>query len=211
MLVAPARDRSLLPDASLLGARFEDLDPARVDGTARAIVALRSWLRAASATRSDGTGAPESGVALVGDTGTGKTHLLTAAASALAGALGDGIASSGYRVILVGEAQLHEYLRRCWSSGDDASRLRRAIAGQNRSWLFLDDLGVAGSDERFAQEVGDLLLRRHATRFRALTVVSSNLKLSQIERVYGARVASRLFESLLVYTLAGEDQRRPPR
>jgi DNA replication protein DnaC len=208
----PGRDGSLLPDASLRSARFEDLDPSRVRGCARAAEALEAWCLSAAGTQPDGSGGPASGLVLQGDTGTGKTHLLNAAARRLSALLPPGPASTGYRVILLGEAQLHAHVRGCWSRGEPfPERLRAAVSGRNRSWLFLDDLGTEASDERWCAEMADLLILRHASRFRALTVVSTNLTLPRIEERYGARCASRLRETLLLHRLEGDDQRRPRR
>lgn len=209
---APARDRALLPDAGLLSATFEGLEPDRVPGQARAAEALLSWVAEAALAGPRGEDSPASGIVLVGGTGTGKTHLLTAAARALTAALPDGSASGGYRVILAGEAQLHAYTRACWARGEPMpDRLRRALSGSNRSWLFLDDLGTAAGDERWCQEMADILVLRHASPFKALTVVSTNVPLPRLEDHYGARCASRLREVLLRYGIDGDDQRRPRR
>lgn len=210
MLVPTARDKLLLPDAQLFGSTFDDIDPDRVPGTGNALAAVRAWSALAASTKPNGDDAPPTGLAFVGGTGTGKTLLLNALATDLAARLGDNV-SSGYRLLVLGEAQLHTHIRRCWEGHDSADRLRRAIAGANRSWLLLDDLGVSTDDERFVKEVGDLLLRRHASRFRTCTVVTTNLTLPRIERIYGARVASRLFETVLTYRLDGDDQRSPTR
>lgn len=213
---APGRERALLPDAALLasGASFEALDAGRVDGCAKAAAALSGWCEAAARTAPDGTGAPPAGIVLHGPAGTGKTHLLTAAARRLSGLLPAEVSASPYRVLLVGEAQLHVYARACWSRGEGLpDRLRRAIAGQNRGWLLLDDLGAARDDARWREEMADLLLLRHASPYRTLTVLSTNLPLAEIDDLYGAhgRVGSRLREMLLLYRLDGPDQRRPRR
>lgn len=210
--LAPGRERSLFPDAGLLSARFEDLDPDRVSGSVRAAAALAEWVPAAAAVAPDGTGGPASGLVLLGPTGTGKTHLLTAAARALCGVLPPEVSRSSHRVLLIGEAQLHVYARACWSRGESLpDRLRRAMSGANRSWLFLDDLGAARDDERWREEMADILLLRHGSPYRALTVISTNVPLSELEHLYGVRMASRLREMLLLYKLEGNDQRRPRR
>lgn len=207
----PARDRTLFPDAGLLNATFEGIDSGRVPGSDKAIDAMRDWCVHASRVEPGGSQYPVHGVGLVGDTGTGKTHLLSATAGMLSSMLPRSVVTSGYRVLLIGEIQLRSYIRTCWSNGTSADRLRNAIAGKNRSWLFLDDLGAARGDERFALEVADLLQRRHSSPYRNLTMVTTNLSLPQLEVIYGARVASRLFETLLVYKLNGTDQRSPTR
>lgn len=206
-----ARDAGLFPDAGLADATFEGYDESRVTGASRAVVALRSWVDDAAMTRKDGSEAPSSGVILAGPTGVGKTHLLMSAARLLAAHLPPDARESGYRIIVVGEVQLRTYLRACWSSHDSADRLRRAIAGVNRSWLFYDDLGAAEGDDAYAREISDLLVRRHASPFRTCTVITTNLDLPRLEGTLGARAASRLVETALRYKLEGEDQRRPRR
>lgn len=207
----PGRERSLWPDSLLVRtAEFADLDMGRVHGMDKARKALLRWTAQAAEVGIGGEGGPESGIILSGDTGVGKTHMILAAARNLAALLPDEVRRHNYRVLAVGEEQLHQYVRGCWSRNESTpERLRRALAGYNRSWLFLDDLGVAASDKSFARELADVLMYRHASRFPALTVITTNLSLDEIGEHYGERLASRLGSMLLAYPLDGEDQRRP--
>jgi DNA replication protein DnaC len=193
----------------LRSATFEGIDPARVDGMEKALRAAARWVTTASKTGVRGDGAPKTGLVLRGDTGTGKTHLMTASARRLAALLPQ-LEHPEYRILVVGEAQLHAYTRACWAKGEPMpERLRNAIAGKNRSWLFLDDLGTGAADVRFAEEMADILLLRHGSDFPTLTMITTNLDMKQIEDCYGSRLASRLKEMVLSYTLTGDDQRRP--
>lgn len=207
---APARERSLVPDARLLRrATFEGLDPERVPGTDKALKAASRWCTQAARTGIRGDGAPKTGIVLCGDTGTGKTHILAAAARRL-GFLLPELEHPEYRILCVGEAQLHAYTRACWAKHEPMpERLRNALAGKNRSWLLLDDLGTGAGDPKFAEEMADILLLRHGSDFPTLVIITTNLSMDQIEDCYGSRVASRLAEMLVAYPLEGKDQRSP--
>ena len=197
------------PDDGLSEARFDGFDSSLVSGGLKARIAVEAWTEAAwrSILRRDET--PFVGVVLVGPTGTGKTHLLTAAARSLSGELGR---AGERRIVLVSELHLRELARSCWRRGRGLDeRVRRLIAGDVRTALVYDDLGAASDDERFVAEIRDLLALRHASQFRTLVALSTNLDLSEIENRYGPRLASRLFESALAYPLEGDDRRSPRR
>jgi len=210
---SPTRIRGLprWPDAGLASATFDDFDPTLVDGGESALVALRRWASKSVDALNDSVAMhPRSGVVLVGSTGTGKTHLLTATARIIAANVAFG--TSRRRVVLVSELHLREFVRASWRRGEPLDpRVPRLLSGDIFSVLLYDDLGAVGDDERFAVEVRDLLALRHASASRTLTAITTNLDLGEIEDRYGARFSSRLRESVLAYPLDGVDRRRARR
>ncbi len=204
----PGGVSAIYPDRALSDATYAGYDTSLIENGSRAIRALKDWARSASEMTSRGEGSPETGLMLIGPTGVGKTHLLTATARYLSGLVGTGL-STEFRCLLVSEGGLNSHVREVWRRHGDWDRLRRAVSGVNRSWLFYDDFGSNVSDPAFVREITEIMMMRYASRFRTATVVTTNIDLDSIERVYGARLASRLYEMFRVVKLDGEDRRGP--
>ncbi len=78
------------------------------------------------------------------------------------------------------------------------------------AYLVLDDMGQEYTDKRAysSQRIEDLIARRHADALP--TIITTNLTVQQICKVYGERVASRLNDAVIT-TLRGERDMRVAR
>jgi DNA replication protein DnaC len=138
---------------------------------------------------------PTGGVFLTGGVGSGKTHM--AAAWALeAAAAGD--------VIHWVNAAAHLSAIRANFNGGPQVETPAEIA--RADLVVIDDLGAERPTE-WVRESLYVLVDAIYEQERRL-IVTSNLKLSQIARLLGERIASRLAEMCPVVTLDGPDRRR---
>lgn len=71
--------------------------------------------------------------------------------------------------------------------------------------LIIDDFGMERSGERSERDVYDLLDRR--TSFDRMTVLSTNLLIEDIQKIFGERIASRL-QTFTVINFFGPDLRQ---
>lgn len=135
-------------------------------------------------------------LAIVGPTGTGKTHQALGAVQAL---LLSGVA---LRWEMVSMADLLGKLRPRPKSSSEEEFDRFA----NVPLLMLDDLGTAKGSEWAEETTGRLIDHRYIHDLP--TVVTSNVPPHKFSEVLGERVASRLSEMCRVVTLDGPDRRR---
>jgi DNA replication protein DnaC len=135
-------------------------------------------------------------VVLLGNRGTGKTHLLAAVANALM--------ARGESALYVVVPDFLDYLRAGYDSDKlSESAARRMEDARNAPVLLLDDLGV----EKRSPWTDEQLYRLFNHRYNEglPTVIASNVPLGVLE----PRIASRLQDASLarLVMLAGEDQR----
>lgn len=172
----------------LLAKTFATFDCSRSPSAREACAILREF-----------SDAPDGWLLLMGNRGTGKTHLLAAVANALMAA-GDARWAPLYVVV----PDFLDYLR----EGYDAEKLaenasRRMRDARDCPVLLLDDLGVEKRTLWTDEQMYRLLNHRYNEGLP--TVIASNVSLDELE----PRIASRMQDSSLVrmVVLAGEDQR----
>lgn len=182
--------------------RHEDRIPPRYRGAVASHPQVREWVRDvvggavrpnAGATASVATGPS---LLLAGTTGTGKTHEAYGAVRALVEA---GLA---VRWEATTAADLYAELRP--SSGNDAEAVLTRYA--RVPVLLLDDLGAARTSE-WVEEITYRLVNR---RYNLLlpTLITTNLRISDLRGWLGDRVASRLAEMTDRVEFDGADRRR---
>jgi len=135
---------------------------------------------------------------LVGPTGVGKTHMLTA--------IGLAACSAGYRVLFTTAAELCMNL----IAAKRADRLKARIASYERYQLLLiDELGYIP----FEREATDLLYQVIATRYeRASIALTTNLAFTDWTQVFpdpmtASVVVDRLVHHSLIFQFSGESHR----
>jgi DNA replication protein DnaC len=169
----------------LLTKTFANFDCGRSDSAQAACGVLRAF-----------ADAPEGWVLLLGNRGTGKTHLLAAVANELL--------ARGEMAMYVVVPDFLDYLR----SGYDSERFSESASlrmedCRNTPVLLLDDLGSEKSSPWTDEQLYRLL--NHRSNEGLPTVVASNVMPDALE----PRIASRLQDAALarVVLLEGEDQR----
>lgn len=169
----------------LLTKTFETFDCGRSPEAAEACRVLRQF-----------TEEPDGWVLLLGNRGTGKTHLLAAVANALM--------ALGRSPLYVVVPDFLDYLR----AGYDSDKLsetasRRMADARECPVLLLDDLGVEKRSSWSDEQMYRLLNHRYNEGLP--TVIASNVPPHELE----PRIASRMQDASLSrrVVLAGEDQR----
>lgn len=142
------------------------------------------------------------GVILIGNVGTGKTHLLFGAARAVA--LADFMDDYGGgrterrdgRALVITASALVRRLRATWRDG--ASETEDAVLKDLRDLdlLAIDEIGATFGSEAEQVQVGEIVDIRY--RARRPTMVGSNLPLPQLKAALGDRAFDRLREGARV-------------
>lgn len=141
------------------------------------------------------------GIALVGPTGTGKTHLLMALCMKL---LRDGYQTTWLRFADVVTRLRKAAARQEGETGETVDALVVTLAQAEH--LFLDDLGAEHGSSFVTASLLDALDTR--ARFRKPLYLTTNKSLEEIAKAYDERVASRIAALTEVVEVAGRDQRR---
>lgn len=124
---------------------------------------------------------PEKWIFIFGNTGSGKSHLLQATASALSPI-----------ALYITAYDIARYAR------DIDGNIERAISTIERApILILDDYGIQKDTEWLTSMISRIIDFRYIRRFELPTIVSSNYNLSQISMI-DQRIASRLSDIKLV-------------
>ena len=132
---------------------------------------------------------------MLGNYGTGKTHLAVAALRQLKG---------GW---LVKQASLLRALRDTYADKAAFDPIERA---QNARLFILDDAGLSGGGKDELPMLHEILDYRHGERLP--TIITSNLPYESLSAVLGERMADRLRESAFrVLTFTGSSHRREAR
>ena len=132
-----------------------------------------------------------------GETGLGKTHLSLAIANE--------VINKGYSVVYVSAPDILSKLEREHFSYNYASEEQLMQSLLECDLLILDDLGTEFSSQFTSTAIYNLF----NTRVNAAKpmIISTNLSMEEISKVYTARITSRLFENFHCLRFAGKDIR----
>lgn len=131
-----------------------------------------------------------------GPPGLGKTHLSLSIA--------DGVAHSGHLVMYASAPQLMSRLEAAkFKQTEDCLEYREVIYGCEL--LVIDDLGAEMVTRYTQSEIYDLINSRLNTA--RSTIISTNLTMNEIEKLYTNRVASRIAGSYATVQFTGRDIR----
>lgn len=131
-----------------------------------------------------------------GPPGLGKTHLSLSIA--------DGVAHSGHLVMYASAPRLISQLEDAkFRQSEAGSEYREVIYGCEL--LVIDDLGAEMVTRYTQSEIYDLINSRLNTA--RSTIISTNLTMAEIEKLYTNRVASRIAGSYATVQFAGRDIR----
>lgn len=134
---------------------------------------------------------------LLGEPGRGKTHL--------AFAIKNYSDECGIPAEIISATRLYKLFRED-ESYDGDPRADKVLSRIRRSRVFIvDDLGVEKQTEAqvFNQHFQDIL-----DTYSGRIVITSNLSLSDMQKIYGEKIVSRLQEDALFVLLRGKDHRR---
>jgi len=143
-------------------------------------------------------GQARSGLFISGDPGLGKTFLLSSICNSLLAAR----VPTLYVVFCDLIAAIKDTFN---SEGSGTTESRIMSAAREAEVLLLDDLGAEQVTEFVTNRLFDIV--NYRCNHQKPLVVSSNLKVQEIGRLYDERIASRLWEMCEVVTLYGEDIR----
>jgi DNA replication protein DnaC len=133
------------------------------------------------------------GLIMVGDVGTGKTHL--------AAALTHEMVRQGFDCRFVCTGDLFAEIKRGFAKGENEFDIRPL---QSVQFLLLDDLGASRGTEWEVSVLHELLRHRYDTTLP--TIVTTNC--SELDRAVGTRIADRFAENMVRITIAGASQRK---
>ena len=144
------------------------------------------------------------GLFITGLPGRGKTHL----AAALLRVVINGIYNKSgcwKSVFFRHEADMLLEIRQAFSPGSMTSEGQMVEQFSYPDVLIVDDLGVTRASEWVMQTIDVIVDRRY--RAKKVTIVTSNLSLSEIGKRLGGRVSSRLAGMCEIIVLQGLDRR----
>jgi len=133
------------------------------------------------------------GLLLLGPTGTGKTHLITA--------LGRSLLRRGVRVLFWNATRLFDFLRSC--EGRDLESAMQQV--EKAKILFLDDLGAEKMTEFSESKLERIFSYRLDNRLPL--IATTNLTEGDLVQTFSDRVISRLIALVTVLELTGNDKR----
>lgn len=137
-------------------------------------------------------GEPVGNLVLLGDVGRGKTHLSAAIANA--------IIDQGGSVIYRRADALMDWIRSLKYDEEDGRTRNQALAQFYQvDLLVIDDLGSESVSEFSLLQLQHLIEERNG-RNRSW-IINSNLKLNDVETIYGERISDRMFEKATVFRL----------
>lgn len=134
---------------------------------------------------------------LIGDTGTGKTHLAKALIntiiSRVRNAAFETSASKLYDLFLA--ANMQETAREA---------MEDIMSINDYYFLFIDDLG----DEKHTEkEIFNQGFKRLLDNFKGRYIITTNLNYKDMVELYGEKITSRLYEDALIKTIKAKDHR----
>jgi len=142
---------------------------------------------------------PRKNILFTGQTGLGKTFLLNCIAKA--------VLDKGYSVLKTTSYNLFEELFRCSFRNDN--RGSNLIDGVfNADLLIIDDLGTETKRNNYTvEELFNILNERGLDAKH--TILSTNLKLTELKEWYSERISSRLFDTstTIIIRFLGQDIR----
>lgn len=185
------RERALRRHAALGDPLFAD---ARLDADTQPARTVAAWVRHYLA----GDLPQRHSLLLLGNVGTGKTHLAYGALRALA--------EAGHpRADWAGGTAAETYRRLRPESGENHAEVLAQLAGA--SVLLLDDLGAAKHSD-FTEETTLTILDARYRR-RAPVIATGNTSLKELAAAIGDRALSRLLGMAQVVEVKGRDRRLP--
>lgn len=143
-------------------------------------------------------GTPRKGLMISGEVGLGKTFLLSAICNSLV--------EAGVPTLYIVFSDLIADIKRSFDAGERGySESQIMAAAKNAKVLILDDLGAEQVTEFVTNRLFDIV--NHRCNGEKPLVLSSNLSLQEIRTIYGARIASRLYEMCEHIRIFGDDIR----
>ncbi len=156
-------------------------------------VMVQRWLKSHRINRQNGFG-----LFMYGDVGVGKTFLASLA--------GKELVHLGYRVYFETFEQIVSTFTDGWS--DNAAKERFMETVISTDFLVMDDIGkeFRSNKSNLVQSVLDSVLRRRVHMARP-TIITTNLKPSEMEEQYGEAIISLINGSCLEMDVSGSDWR----
>jgi DNA replication protein DnaC len=135
---------------------------------------------------------------LIGNVGVGKTHL----ASALINQINSLIS---HKVIKVTAADLYDLFFDSFRI-DTANQARAKIEEMLKYWfIFIDDLG---EEKHTESEIFNQRFKTLIDKFPGRFIITSNLSYDDMEKLYGEKIASRLYHNVMIRTIKAGDYRK---
>lgn len=138
---------------------------------------------------------------LLGPKGCGKTHLAVAT-------LRDQFFEMGLTPAFISHGDLIREIRASWS--DPSALSTRKVYqkyGGEVDWLVIDDVGTTYGSKKEQEDLFPIFDKRSQNGLG--TIITSNLRVGDIERVLGDRSTSRLRDKALILPVVGRDHRQP--
>lgn len=120
---------------------------------------------------------------LIGNTGTGKTHL--------GAAIANNVIAQGYRAVFTLASSMIDDIRNTWGGrGIESDAVKKFV---NPDLLIIDDVGSSADTD----SVRDLFFKVINARYEQVkpTIITSNLTIEEFENAVGSRVVDRMREA----------------